>query len=50
MSKKERRREAECMHCRYFGRCEQHWGMECNRQNGKKVPRFRTFSWNEQEA
>ena len=49
MSKKEWHRQAECMHCRYFGRCEIYWGRECNRQGGKRVPRFQQFEWEEQE-
>ena len=40
MSKKERRREAECMHCRYLGRCDVHWGRECRQQGGRKIPRI----------
>lgn len=49
MSRKERRRELECQYCRYLGRCEVYWGRDCNRQGGKRVPRFRQFNWEEQE-
>lgn len=51
MSKKEWLKQAECMHCQYFGRCEVHWGIKCTRQGGKRVPRFRSFEWGQlQEA
>jgi hypothetical protein len=50
MSKKEWHRQAECMYCQYFGRCTVYWGKDCNRQGGRKVPRFRTFNWEEQGA
>ncbi len=29
--------------CRDLRRCKIHWGRRCNRQDGKKVPRFRRY-------
>ena len=50
MNKKEWNKQAECMHCQYFGRCEVHWGIKCTRRGGKRVPRFRSLDEWLQEA
>ncbi|MEW6425002.1 MAG: hypothetical protein AB1523_09710 [Bacillota bacterium] len=36
-------RRERCRPCRFFHRCKIHWGDECNRRGGKKIPRFRNL-------
>ncbi|MDD3655053.1 MAG: hypothetical protein PHO01_12915 [Desulfotomaculaceae bacterium] len=43
MSRKEREREKHCREigCFYYKRCSVKWGVDCARNGGKKIPRFR---------
>lgn len=43
MTKLEMQRMRECRraHCKEFRFCEIHWGQQCSRQGGKRVPRIR---------
>ena len=43
MSRKEREGEKHCREtgCFYYKRCSVKWGVDCARNGGKKIPRFR---------
>lgn len=34
-------------YCNWFYRCNVHWGAECKRQGGKKIPRMKQFAYRE---
>lgn len=40
-AKLQRSRKAVCKYCRWFTRCDVHWGMGCTQKGGKRVPRER---------
>ena len=33
--------ECNLISCRHVHECKIHWGKRCNRQGGRKIPRFR---------
>jgi len=37
----ERKEACDQAKCRSINKCAVHWGKDCNRQGGKKIPRFR---------
>lgn len=30
-------------YCRQYRRCAVHWGMDCKRQGGRKIPRMKSY-------
>lgn len=36
-------RTSTCNSCNHFHRCKVHWGSECKRQGGKRIPRMKSY-------
>jgi hypothetical protein len=32
-----------CTPCNHFHRCKVHWGSECRKQGGKRIPRMKSY-------
>jgi hypothetical protein len=41
MSKKDLQRKEQCFGCHNINRCEKHWGYECKRNGGTRIPVMR---------